>query len=113
VAGYFTGDVEVKGSLEVTGTVTVDNDGTPYTAATSPDELAIYTGEATLDGTGSATITLPDEVSDLYTTFTYQVTPLASTATVPYISSQFNTANDQFVISGEAGIDVSWTVYAK
>jgi len=113
VAGYFTGDVEVKGSLEVTGTVTVDNDGTPYTAATSPDELAIYTGNVTLDGSGNATITLPDEVSDLYTTFTYQVTPLASTTTVPYISSQFNPTNDEFVISGEAGIDVSWTVYAK
>jgi len=41
------------------------------------------------------------------------VTPLASTTTVPYISSQFNPANDEFVISGEAGIDVSWTVYAK
>jgi hypothetical protein len=113
-AGYFAGDVEVKGNI----TVVTDDPNTPgseleYSAVTSDNPVAVYTGNATLAGTGTVTVTLPAEVSDLYTTFTYQVTPLGAATTIPYISTQFVSATDQFEITGDANLEVSWTVYAQ
>ncbi len=113
-AGYFEGNVEVDGSVVLL--VEDPNDaGTQleYPAVASNEGVTVFTGTVTLDGTGTATVTLPAETSDLFTTFTYQVTPLAAATTVPYISTKFTPATDAFAITGDANLEVSYTVYAK
>ena len=78
----------------------------------SPEILNLYRGNATLDGSGEAVVSLPAYFAEINTDFSYQLTPVGGAAPGLYIKEKIS--NNRFVIAGgSAGLEVSWVVYAK
>src|SRR6185369_13917593 len=80
-AGYFSGDVNVQGTLSKSGgSFKIDHPLDPahkylsHSFVESPDMMNIYNGIATLDASGTATVTLPDWLDALNRDFRYQLT---------------------------------------
>jgi hypothetical protein len=114
-AGYFSGNVNVTGSLaKGSGTFKIDHPLDPenkflyHSFVESPDMMNVYNGVVTLDGAGRATVELPAYFEALNKDFRYQLTCIGGFAPV-YIASKVS--NNSFAIAGGvAGLEVSWQV---
>jgi len=74
----------------------------------SPDMMNIYNGNVTTDGTGLATVTLPDWFESLNRDFRYQLTVIGQFAQAIVASK---VANNQFRIqTDKPNVEVSWQV---
>ncbi len=74
----------------------------------SPDMMNIYNGNATTDGDGLATVTLPDWFESLNRDFRYQLTVIGQFAQAIVASK---VANNQFRIqTDKPNVEVSWQV---
>jgi hypothetical protein len=114
-AGYFAGDVRVVGSLvNSKSTLSIDHPTDPdneflQQAEVVSDNLsAIYSGNVTLDGNGSAVVQLPDYLESFCGDFRYQLTCVGGYAPV-YVSSEI-TGNQFTIAGGKAGLKVSWQI---
>lgn len=73
------------------------------------EPLLIYSGTATLDGSGSATVKLPAYWSTINKDPRYQLTAIGASMPNLYIASKVK--NNQFTIGGgKVGTEVAWTV---
>ncbi len=114
-AGWFTGDVQVAGTLSKSGgSFKIDHPQDPenmylsHSFVESPDMKNIYDGIVTLDQFGQAIVTLPSYFNALNREFRYQLTCIGGYAPV-YIASEIY--NQQFAIAGGTpGLKVSWQV---
>lgn len=115
-AAYFTGDVDVAGTLtKGGGSFKIDHPLDPagkylyHSFVESPDMMNIYNGNVTLDADGSAWIDLPDWFQALNRSFRYQLTPIGAPAPNLYVAEEIS--NNRFRIAGgPAGLTVSWMV---
>jgi hypothetical protein len=115
-AGHFSGNVHVLGALSKTsGSFQIDHPLDPankylfHSFVESPDMMNIYNGNVQLDGTGSATITMPDWFEALNADFRYQLTAIGAPGPNLYVAQTMK--NRQFVIAGGSpGGAVSWQV---
>jgi hypothetical protein len=114
-AGYFSGNVSVTGTLSKGGgSFKIDHPLDPenkylyHSFVESPDMMNIYNGNATLDASGEAVVTMPEWFEALNRDFRYQLTCIGGFAPA-YVAEEI--ANNQFKIAGgKAGLKVSWQV---
>jgi len=114
-AGYFLGNVSVTGTLSKGGgSFKIDHPLDPankylyHSFVESPDMMNIYNGNVVTDGSGYATVTLPDWFEALNKEFRYQLTVIGDFAQA-IISQKIQ--NNQFIIrTDKPGIEVSWQV---
>ncbi len=114
-AGYFGGDVNITGNIvKAASTLAIDHPIDPDNKLLQQSEIvsdnlkAVYDGNATLDGNGSAVVQLPDYLESFCGDFRYQLTCVGGYAPV-YVSSEI--AGNQFVIAGgKDGLKVSWQI---
>ncbi len=115
VAGEFSGNVQITGSLsKAGGSFQIDDPLDPankylyHSFVESPDMKNIYDGVVQLDSHGQAVVILPDWFQALNKDFRYQLTCIGGFAPV-YIAQEI--AGNQFKIAGgKAGMKVSWAV---
>ncbi len=115
VAGRFTGNVEISGSISKgSGTFKIDHPLDPenkylyHSFVESPEMMNIYDGIVTLDASGIGVVTMPAYFQALNRQFRYQLTCIGGYSPV-YIASKINA--NQFTIAGGApGLEVSWMV---
>ena len=121
-AGYFNGNVNVTGNLNVAGTLTkamgafrIDHPLDPagkylnHSFVESPDMLNIYSGTVELDAQGRATVRLPGYFDALNRDVRFQLTPLGGPAPDLHVASAV--AKGGFKIAGgSAGQEVCWQV---
>lgn len=121
-AGYFDGNVNIVGNLNVTGTVSkaggsfkIDHPLDPenkylyHSFVESPDMKNIYDGIIVLDNDGKATVMLPDWFCALNKDFRYQLTSIGAPSGDLYISKEI--ADNKFEIAGgKPNLKVSWQV---
>ncbi len=115
-AGYFAGNVDVVGSLSKSGgTFKIDHPLAPadkylyHSFVESPDMMNIYSGRVTLDGSGRATVTLPDWFDALNAQVLYQLTAIGGPGAGLYIAQEVS--NNRFAIAGGTpGLTVCWQV---
>lgn len=80
-------------------------------AMESPEVLNLYRGNVILDGSGQASVSLPDYFTSINKNFSYQLTAIGSQSNV-YIQQEIR--NGVFVIAGgKPGQKISWVVYAE
>ena len=115
-AGYFSGNVNVTGSLSKgSGSFVIDHPLDPenkllrHNFVESPENLLIYRGKIQLDNNGQAKVELPDYFIAL--TKENEATVTLTCIDVPFLTA-YKWENNGFLISGEAGRYVSWVVYA-
>jgi hypothetical protein len=114
-AGYFGGDVNVTGNIvKSASTLAIDHPTAPddrylQQAEVVSDNLsAVYSGNVTLGGDGSAVVQLPDYLESFCGDFRYQLTCVGGYAPV-YVSSKI--ADSKFAIAGgTSGLEVSWQI---
>jgi hypothetical protein len=114
-AGYFDGNVNVTGSIvKSASTLAIDHPADPdneflQQAEVVSDNLsAVYSGNVTLGGDGSAVVQLPDYLESFCGDFRYQLTCVGGYAPV-YVSSEIS--GNQFVIAGgKDRLKVSWQI---
>ncbi len=114
-AGYFQGNVNVTGTISKGGgSFKIDHPLDPtnknlyHSFVESPDMMNIYNGNVITDGSGYATITMPDWFQALNQDFRYQLTVIGEFAQA--IVSQ-KIQNNQFIIrTDKPNIEVSWQV---
>lgn len=114
-AGYFSGNVNVTGTLSKGGgSFKIDHPLDPankylyHSFVESPDMMNIYNGNVVTDGSGYATITLPDWFEALNKDFRYQLTVIGDFAQA--IIAQ-KVQNNQFAIrTNKPNIEVSWQI---
>jgi hypothetical protein len=116
-AGSFTGNVDVSGNLNVSGTKSfkIDHPLDPankylyHAALESSEVLNLYTGNAVLDSGGGATVQFPDWFETLNRDFRYQLTAIGAPAPNLHVAQEIR--NHSFTIAGGApGMKVSWQV---
>jgi len=114
-AGYFTGNVNVTGTLSKGGgTFKIDHPLDPenkylyHSFVESPDMMNIYNGNVVTDTDGYATIELPEYFESLNKDFRYQLTVLGSFAQA-VVSKKV--ANNSFTIqTNQPNTEVSWQI---
>ena len=114
-AGYFQGNVNVTGTLSKGGgSFKIDHPLDPtnkylyHSFVESPDMMNIYNGNIITDGTGYATITMPNWFEALNQDFRYQLTVIGDFAQA-IISQEIQ--NNQFIIrTDKPNVKVSWQV---
>jgi hypothetical protein len=114
-AGYFSGNVNVTGTLSKSGgSFKIDHPLDPenkylqHSFVESPDMMNIYNGNVVLDGDGEAWVQLPEWFEVLNRDFRYQLTAIGAPF-IPYIAEEI--ANNRFKIAGGLpGKKVSWQV---
>lgn len=114
-AGYFDGDLAVAGTLvKSAGSFRIDHPLDPqnkylsHSFVESPDMMNLYSGNATLDGDGTAVVELPAWFEALNRDFRYQLTCIGESAPV-YVAEEI--ARNRFKIAGGHGsMKVSWQV---
>lgn len=114
-AGYFSGDVQVTGTLGSSAAAfTVDHPQDPagrllsqaYVA--SDEMLSTYSGNVTTDRDGRATVALPGYVASLNEDFRYQLTVIGGFAQAIV---DRKVRDGRFTIrTSEPGVEVSWQV---
>jgi hypothetical protein len=122
LAGEFDGNVQVRGDLDVTGTLTkgagtfkIDHPLDPankylsHSFVESPDMMNIYNGNVTLDKKGQAIVKMPDYFSALNREFRYQLTAVGAPGPNLYVAQEI-TSNQFKVAGGKPGMKVSWMV---
>jgi hypothetical protein len=114
-AGYFSGNVNVTGTLtKGGGTFKIDHPLDPtnkylsHSFVESPDMMNIYNGNITLDAQGEGIVQLPAWFESLNKEFRYQLTCIGGYAPV-YIDQEIS--NNTFRIAGGTPhLKVSWQV---
>jgi hypothetical protein len=114
-AAFFLGNVDVDGNLsKAGGSFKIDHPLDPankylyHSFVESPDMKNIYDGNVTTDGSGLATVTLPDWFEALNRDFRYQLTVIGQFAQAIVASE---VTNHQFTIkTDKPGVKVSWQV---
>lgn len=112
--GFFDNDLGSSG----TKTFLIDHPMDPankmlkHFSMESPEVLNMYRGNATLDASGEATITLPSYFESINNTnYSYHLTPIGAPASL-YVKSEIS--NKQFVVAGgQPGMKISWAVYTE
>ena len=115
-AGYFAGDVHVKGTLSKTaGSFRIDHPLDPtnkylqHSFVESPDMMNIYNGNITLDDTGKAVVILPRWFEALNRDFRYQLTAIGAPAPNLYIADEVS-GNSFIIAGGKPGTKISWQI---
>lgn len=117
VAGLFNGDVQVNGSINVTGTKNfmIDHPEDPknkylmHASIESSEMKNLYDGVVTLDAQGKGTVSVPHWFEALNKDFRYQLTAIGAPAPGLYVASELE--KHQFQIAGgKPGMKVSWQV---
>jgi hypothetical protein len=120
-AGYFVGDVEVTGNLDISGSISkgggsfkIDHPQDPenkylsHSFVESPERTNVYNGNVTTDDRGYATVQLPDYFEALNKDYTYQLTVIGTFAQA-IVAEEVQ--NNQFVIqTDQPNVKVSWQV---
>ncbi len=114
-AGYFSGNVNVTGTLSKGGgafridhPLDPENKYLQHSFVESPDMMNVYNGNVLLQANGEAWVELPAYFAALNRDFRYQLTCIGGFAPI-YIAEKIN--NNRFKISGgQAGLEVSWQV---
>ncbi len=115
LAGNFTGDVSVSGTLTAgTKRFKIDHPLDPankylvHTSVESSEMMDIYTGNVTTDAQGEARVQLPDWFEALNTDFRYQLTVIGQFAQA-IVSNEVQ--NHEFAIrSSVPNVKVSWQI---
>ncbi len=118
LAGHFTGDVEVFGSLtKSSGSFKIDHPLDPehkylyHSFVESPDMMNIYNGNVVTDASGYATVTLPDWFEALNRDFRYQLTVIGGGDQWALARVARKIEDNTFVIQTSAPyVEVSWQV---
>jgi hypothetical protein len=116
LAGNFTGDVNVSDQIFATvKDFKIDHPLDPankylfHSSVESSEMMNIYTGNVVLDGSGQATIELPDWFEALNRDFRYQLTAIGRPGPGLYVADKIY--GSHFTIAGGApGAEVSWQV---
>ncbi len=115
-AGYFSGDVEVTGTISKSGaSIKIDHPLDPagkylqHSIVESPDMMNVYNGNVTLDANGEATVDMPEYFEALNMNFRYQLTPIGAPGPNLYIAREMS-GNSFEISGGEPGMKVSWQV---
>jgi hypothetical protein len=116
LAGYFTGNVSVIGTLSKTaGSFKIDHPLDPahkylsHSFVESPDMMNIYNGIAVLDMRGEAVVGLPDWFEALNKDYRYQLTAIGHSGRDLYIAREIS--GNKFTIGGGVpNMKVSWMV---
>ena len=114
-AAFFDGNVDVDGNLsKAGGSFKIDHPLDPankylyHSFVESPDMKNIYDGNVTTDGSGLATVTLPDWFEALNRDFRYQLTVIGQFGQAIVASK---VANHQFTVkTDKPNVEVSWQV---
>lgn len=114
-AGYFSGNVQITGSISKGGgTFKIDHPLDPenkylyHSFVESPDMMNIYNGNVTTDAGGYATIQLPDYFEALNQDFRYQLTVVGTFAQAIV---KEKVKDNRFVIqTNQPNVEVSWQV---
>jgi hypothetical protein len=114
-AGYFSGDVNVTGTIvKSAGKTLIDHPLDPenkylqHSSVESPDMKNIYDGNATTDANGDAVVVLPDYFEALNKDFRYQLTAVGQFAQA-IVAKEIE--NNQFSIkTDKPNVKVSWQV---
>jgi hypothetical protein len=115
-AGYFSGNVNVTGTLSKGGgSFKIDHPLDPankylyHSFVESPDMMNIYNWSVILGSDGTAWVMLPDYFEALNGDFRYQLTAVGAPGPNLYIAEEI--ANNRFQIAGGApGGKISWQV---
>jgi hypothetical protein len=115
-AGYFSGNVNVTGTLSKGGgTFRIDHPLDPenkylqHSFVESPDMMNVYNGNITLDANGEAVVELPEYFEVLNKDFRYQLTAIGGPAPNLHIAERIY--ENRFIIAGgEPFMEVSWQV---
>jgi len=115
-AGYFSGNVRVTGSIEKAGgSFKIDHPLDPenryllHSFVESPDMMNVYNGNVTLDGSGGATVTLPEWFEALNSDYRYQLTAVGAPGPNLHVAQEI-AGNSFRIAGGSAGMKVSWQV---
>ena len=91
-AGYFQGNVNVTGTVaKAGGSFKIDHPLDPenkylyHSFVESPDMMNVYNGNVMLDGSGNATVELPEYFESLNREFRYQLTPIGAPGPMLYV----------------------------
>ena len=118
-AGYFSGPVQIYGTLTATGTKNfrIDHPLDPlnrelwHASVESNEVLNVYCGNIVTNLNGEATVEFPDWFESVNTDFRYQLTVIGTFAQA-IISRKIE--NNRFVIgTDKPGVEVSWQVTAR
>jgi hypothetical protein len=119
-AGVFSGKVLITGDLNVVGTKNfrIDDPLDPankylvHAALESNEALDVYSGNVTTDGSGLATVQLPEWFERINTDFRYQLTIVGTRGWNARISEEIE--DNQFTIqTDQPDVQVSWQVTAQ
>jgi hypothetical protein len=117
-AGYFEGPVEVVGTLTATTkNFRIDHPLDPanktlsHACVESSEPANVYSGNVVLDGSGAATVELPEWFEALNGDFRYQLTAIGSAAPSLHVAREISGGRFQ-IAGGRAGMKVSWEVTA-
>jgi hypothetical protein len=115
-AGDFEGNVYVGGELDKTsGAFKIDHPLDPenkflmHSFVESPDMMNVYNGNVVTDGTGYATIAMPEYFEALNRDFRYQLTVIGPQFAQAIVSSEI-VANHFTIRTDHPGVKVSWQV---
>lgn len=115
-AGYFSGNVNVTGTLSKGGgSFVIDHPLDPanrylrHSFVESPDMMNVYNGNAVLDDLGEARVELPDYFEALNRDFRYQLTAIGEPAPDLHVAEPVRD-NAFRIAGGVAGMTVSWQV---
>ncbi|MCP9752284.1 hypothetical protein [Ferruginibacter sp. HRS2-29] len=116
-AGYFSGNVQVTGSIaKGSGTFKIDHPLDPankylyHSFVESPDMMNIYNGNVTTDAQGKAVVTLPSYFEAENKDFKYQLTIIDETQFVQVRIAKKITGNTFVIMTDKPNIEVSWEV---
>lgn len=109
------GNVSVSGSLaKAGGSFKIDNPANPeneilyHSFVESPDMMNVYNGNVVTDGSGNATVVLPDYFQSLNSEFRYQLTTIGTFAKV--MVAQKIAGNTFKIKTDLPNVEVSWQV---
>jgi hypothetical protein len=115
VAGSFHGNVDITGKLtKAGGSFKIDHPLDPankylsHSFVESPDMMNVYNGNIATDGTGNATVTLPDWFEALNRDFRYQLTVIGQFAQA--VIAQEVTHNQFIIRTDKPSVKVSWQI---
>ena len=117
-AGYFEGDINVTGTIFAgTKDFKIDHPTDPankyllHASVESSEMMNIYSGNATLDGSGEAIVQLPAWFEAVNGDFRYQLTSIGAPGPGLYIAQEISGSRFK-IAGGSAGSKVSWQVTA-